>query len=632
MSESGFPGFEDLQDDDFMNNNLDMFAKSTNPVNSGVNRKEAESIIEKFLKNDNYDNYRVLAVKGKWGVGKTHLVRTVLDKHQKNDYLYASVFGISSIEHLKARIFANYQKNIKPKPINNIFEFLIEFLNRNSGRLEKTPKLDFGLSGSLLTIGGDLLLEIFFNLNVNGNSIICIDDLERKSQLPLKDIFGFVEYLVQDFKCKIILIYNEDNLDEDSQTALETYREKVIDKEFNLNPTVEENLDFIFKDSFDIDVIKEVFKKAGTNNIRVIRKTKWLIDEFIPLMKDWEESLRHQIIRNIIVINLEKLDTEFRNKFPSIKDIISTLSKDPSEYMGSDQKANDIQIFNLVQEQNKAIGRIQLFFQKLFIPLEELDEIIIQVVDTSLSQSTELEFIKKGDILNKREIKNKTLQKLDELSNHLYRFKYQNSFADNEQEIANGILGFMEENHLQLSLSQLRNIETFASMLGLDIDIYEKSLLEQILKETSELDDLFELRNTVTYPYLGQRNLLIKYPDLAASLNEKINEYYQTLDINITTALQNIINDDSYSKSSGIQEYIEFLKSRSVNEYCEWLTEGHPELPKMVKWLLKPGYEPASQNLEKAICILAKKSELNKIRAKYLYNIDIDNQPHPENP
>ncbi|MFM6343688.1 MAG: hypothetical protein ACKPFK_00885, partial [Dolichospermum sp.] len=112
---------------------------------------------------------------------------------------------------------------------------------------------------------------------------------------------------------------NEDNLDEDSQTALETYREKVIDKEFNLNPTVDENLDFIFKDYPQIeiiDVIKEVFKKAGTNNIRVIRKNIWLIDELIPLMKDWEESLRHQIIRNIIVINLEKLDTEFRNKFP----------------------------------------------------------------------------------------------------------------------------------------------------------------------------------------------------------------------------------------------------------------------------------------------------------------------------
>ncbi|WP_413171713.1 P-loop NTPase fold protein [Anabaena azotica] len=302
-----------------MTNNVDMFNRSTNAVNFGVNRKQAESIIERFLDNE---NYRVLAVKGKWGVGKTHLVRNLLDNQRKNDYLYASIFGISSIEHLKARIFANYQKN-QLKPIQNV----VEFLNRNSVRLEKPQKLDFelsgekpqkldfGLSGSLLTIGGDLLLEILFNLNVNGKSIICIDDLERKSQLPLKDIFGFVEYLVQDLKCKIILIYNEDELEKDSQTALETYREKVIDKEFNLNPTVEENLDFIFKDSSDMDVIKEVFKKAGTNNIRVIRKTKWLIDEFIPLMQDWEESLRHQIIRNIMVINIAKLDTEFSKRF-----------------------------------------------------------------------------------------------------------------------------------------------------------------------------------------------------------------------------------------------------------------------------------------------------------------------------
>ncbi|MBK1990931.1 hypothetical protein A0J48_026050, partial [Sphaerospermopsis aphanizomenoides BCCUSP55] len=182
-----------------MNNIVDMLAKSTNPVNSGVNREDAVSIIEKFLDNE---NYRVLAVKGKWGVGKTHLVRNVLDKHRKNDYLYASVFGISSIEHLQARIVGNYQRNLKTKPIKKVFEFF----NRNSGRLEKTrnlefPKLDVGLSGSLRAIGGDLLMEILFNLNINSKSIICIDDLERKSQLPLKDIFGFVEYLVQDFKC-----------------------------------------------------------------------------------------------------------------------------------------------------------------------------------------------------------------------------------------------------------------------------------------------------------------------------------------------------------------------------------------------------------------------------------------------
>ncbi|MBK1990600.1 hypothetical protein A0J48_024275 [Sphaerospermopsis aphanizomenoides BCCUSP55] len=47
---------------------------------------------------------------------------------------------------------------------------------------------------------------------------------------------------------------------------------------------------------------------------------------------------------------------------------------------------------------------------------------------------------------------------------------------------------------------------------------------------------------------------------------------------------------------------------------------------------LKTDLEIISQNLETAIRQLAHKSELNKNRAKYLYNIDIDNQPHPENP
>ncbi|MEA5576978.1 P-loop NTPase fold protein [Anabaena sp. UHCC 0451] len=600
-----------------MNNNLDMFAKSTNPVNYGVNREEAESIIERFLDNE---NYRVLAVKGKWGVGKTHLVRSVLDEHQKNDYLYTSVFGISSIEHLKARIFANYQRNIKPniKPINNVFEFI----NRNFGRVEKTPKilefpkLHFGLSGSLLAIGGDLLLEIFFNLNINGNSIICIDDLERKSQLPLKDIFGFVEYLVQDFKCKIILIYNEDNLDKDSQTDLESYREKVIDKEFYLNPTVEENLDFIFKDypHIDIiDVIKEVFKKSGTNNIRVIRKTIWLIDELVPLMKDWEESLRHQIITNVIVINIAKLDTEFCKRFSingvDSMDTILSMSHNAQKYYDQYKEEDD--------KTAKEIFKLRLKIGEIgYINLERLDTIILKFIETSLLKDEE--FIKEGQIFNKKEQRDQIIKKLDELSNHLYRFKCYNSFADNEQEITDGILSFMEENHLQLSWSQFADIKRFASMLELDISIYEKSLLETILKEISENRpyDLIELRNTLS-----------KYPDLEASLNEKIKEYYQTLDI--TTTLENIINDDSYSK---IQEYIDFLRNRTVNEYCEWLEKGHPNLINMIEWLLNSGYQPASQNLETAICILAECSRINKIRAKYLYNIDIDNQPHPENP
>ncbi|MBD2496847.1 P-loop NTPase fold protein [Nostoc sp. FACHB-280] len=561
---------------------------STNIFCPGVNRREAANIIHKFLNNQ---DYKVLAIKGKWGIGKTHLVRSCLDEHRNNYYLYASVFGISSIEHLKARIVANYQKNIKPKPIKNISEFI----NRNSGRLEKTPKLDFGLSGSLLAMGGDLLLEIFFNLNVNENSIICIDDLERKSQIPLDEILGFVEYLVQELKCKIILIYNDDNLDKKSKKSLLTYREKVIDREFTLAPTVEENLDFIFKDHPDKEVIKSVFINTRTNNIRVLRKTRWLIDELSSLIKDWQPSLRSQVIRNTIIINLLTIDKEFCKDFSITIDSVVSLT-DSSRYKNNDNFEEQIQLIQKLS---------YLGYNSL-----EIDEIIIHSVESSLSHHDEIEFIKRGKILNDREEKNQVIERLHNLGKPYY-----NSFGNSEEEIIEEIINFLEENHLCLSISEFEQVEQFASIIELDISKYERDLLEHKLKNN----------DPHYFNDLNFRAKLRKYPELEAYLEEQKHQYLQTLDI--TTAIKNIISNDSRSISPWEKEHIDFINNCTVEEYTQWLEKGDADLYLMVKKFLKFSL-PASQTLEQAIRLLAKKSKLNKIRAKFLYNIDIDNLPN----
>jgi hypothetical protein len=607
-------------------------SESTNQANAGVNREEAKSILKRFLDNK---NYRVLAVNGKWGVGKTHLVQTFLNEYKEGYYLYASVFGISSIEQLKARLIANYKNNLKfdnqpsqrktelvvnsaNKSIFNIFEWFKRILPR----LEKTPKLDLSLSenfsipiaGSLISVAGDLALEILFNLKVRENSIICIDDLERKSKLLLEEILGFVEYLVQERKCKIVLIYNEDNLEEIDKKALQDYREKVIDREFKLDPKVDENLDFIFKDHPDIDVIKEVFQKTRTNNIRVIRKTKWLIDELLPLMENWEYSFRHQIIRNSIIIAVAKLDTDFCSRFSidcvdpkpidTILSISYTAQKSYEKYKNEDEETKNKRfIFQFKMQQD--IG---------YRNLEKINELLSQLVDTPLSDSVELEFKEKGNIFNEIEKRKQIMKKLDELADNLYRFKYWNSFTDNEQDIKNGIITFLEDNSLDLSISQFEDIERFASILEPDISKYEKPLLEQILTEILEPNYYHDLSNF--------RNKLTKYPDLEASFNEKIKEYHQALDI--TTVLKKIMNADSSSRLPELQRDIDFLRSLTVDEYCQWLKKDDCDLSKMVRWVLDSGYQPASKNLEQAIRILAECSNINKIRAKYLYQIDID--------
>jgi hypothetical protein len=605
--------------------------QNTNKTNARINREKAESILKRFLKNEDYS---VLAVNGKWGIGKTHLVQNFLYEHTKSYYYYVSIFGISSIEQLKARLIANYKNDLKSDNQSSqtktelVFNFInkdiktsFEWLNRIFRKIEKTPKLDIlgGLSGSVISIAGDLALEIFFNSIVRENSIICIDDLERKYKIPLEEILGFVENLVQERKCKIILIYNEDELED--KEILQLYREKVIDREFTLNPTVDENLDFRFKDHHYLDyleIIKKVFKETETNNIRVIRRTEWLINELIPLMENWEDSLRHQVIKNCIIITAAKLDTDFCKRW-SINgihpiDIILSLSYTPQQYYEKSQG-----------EDRETAGKKFEFQMKIikmgYSNLEELDELISQLVNTPLSDSIELQFREKGHILNEREKSNQIIKKLNDLANNLYKSKYYKSFADNEQDIIDGIISFLDQNYLNLSIAKFEEIAIFTSLLGGDISKYEKALLEKILKDILESNSDENLS--------AFRNKLSKYPDLEESFNKKIDEYHQTLDI--TTAVKNIMNSDPSSRSLTLQKDIEFLRSLTVDKYCQWLQKDDPELIDMVKCVLNSGYNPAPKNLKQAICILAECTRINKIRAKYLYNIDIDNTCNGDN-
>ncbi|MFM6475472.1 MAG: hypothetical protein ACKPGH_18605, partial [Dolichospermum sp.] len=70
---------------------------------------------------------------------------------------------------------------------------------------------------------------------------------------------------------------------------------------------------------------------------------------------------------------------------------------------------------------------------------------------------------------------------MNDLANNLYKSKYYNSLADNEQDIIDGIISFLDHNYLNLSIAKFEEIARFTSLLGGDISKYEKPLLEKIL-------------------------------------------------------------------------------------------------------------------------------------------------------
>jgi len=75
-------------------------------------------------------------------------------------------------------------------------------------------------------------------------------------------------------------------------------------------------------------------------------------------------------------------------------------------------------------------------------------------------------------------------------------------------------------------------------------------------------------------------------------------------------------------KTGWSQEEAEFLDSRTVDDYYQWLQEEIPDLHSLVRRCLNMG-TIGSKNLENAVINLAGESKLNAMRAKFLYNITV---------
>ncbi|MEA5535711.1 P-loop NTPase fold protein [Crocosphaera sp. XPORK-15E] len=560
-----------------------MMSSNSTQSNLQGGRQQVKEVLDLFL-NDNQLN--VLAIKGKWGVGKTYFVEDFLKdflKEANKGYYYASVFGLSSLEQLKAQTLAGYVSHennaIVKKRVGNWWGLF----NNKSSLMEKNtvtsdiliPNIgNFKLTGPMIMMASNLLLNLMFNKVKK--SIICIHDLERKSSLKLDEILGFIEHLVQKQECKVILIYNEEHLlnDDTSTKALKEYREKVIDIEVELNPKVDENLCIIFqKDDPDIEVIQKTFNTANTNNIRIFKKIHWNLDKFRPLMENWEPKVRSQIIINIIVISLVKLDHSYGVSI----DTVLTYT----EYFSIHEK--NVENSERIKERSKLwdCGYSNL----------EINTEIRNFIETYLLD--ENEFVSKGEVLNKKEVTGKILEKLD-----LIWQPYYNCFGDSETEISNRITQFLESHYLDISIEQFKTLEKLASVIKVDISSYKKPLLKHIIKIT-EPNDLESLRSRVN-----------DFPDLLEFLESRITEYYASKDI--TTVLLGIVD-----KNSSSEEDREFLNRQTIDDYYKWLRVGHPKLCDMVKSYFYQG-NLLSDNLKEAIKKLARESPLNAMRAKSL--------------
>lgn len=232
---------------------------------------------------------KVAALKGDWGTGKTFFWNKFLEDNRATlkfrAYSYVSLFGVSDIEEVRRQIFTNFEvldgksmtKHLgKLKPLSNILKAVeIPYLNSTSA------------------------ISSYVERKAVDNFLVCFDDLERKeSGISAASLLGLVSQLKEEQNCKIILIYNESELDDDSQKEIAEYREKVIDLELKYKPTIKDNLGIIWPQGPGVEV-EAAFTAVGLNNIRVMQRVKWAFDYFEPVITKEYPNLWKPFIEKI---------------------------------------------------------------------------------------------------------------------------------------------------------------------------------------------------------------------------------------------------------------------------------------------------------------------------------------------
>lgn len=252
--------------------------------------------IKKFLSSDIPE---VLAIKGDWGVGKTHCWDKYIEEFKSEcalkSYSYVSLFGINSIDSLKQTTFLN------TIDINTIGEKKNAKAQAKiwADRLKniKVPVVGKYVSG----VG-----EVFSSLSQLAlkDTIICFDDLERHSSgLTIKDFMGLVSFFKERKNCKVVLLLNEDATDS-SFKDYSVYKEKIVDRQLHFEPTAEQSFDIMYEDNFEFRAyVRDCCVGLNIRNKRVIRKIVEHTKEFLELVDDFDEEVKRQVIHSTVVLS-----------------------------------------------------------------------------------------------------------------------------------------------------------------------------------------------------------------------------------------------------------------------------------------------------------------------------------------
>ncbi len=500
--------------------------------------------LETILKNYNEDGF-LCVIKGKWGIGKTYFIKSFVeefkkDRKYKDNYAYISLFNKVSIYDIEKEIIVNLYKS--SKFIKSIKD-KIEGLKFNFGIRDKDNDFIFnsGTFGTLINLGIS-----FFEKKDFKDVIIIFDDLERiGDNLNLDVLLGFFSVLKEEKKCRIILIFNEEELKDKDKEIYEKYKEKIVDFEFTYDPNVEENFsileekfkDFCFNNYKDI---KDFLVFYNINNIRIMIQIFSVLDRLCQSIRGIENLEKYR--------DLLQEAIKYLIPFVYLKKVKNILPQDVLEkrgyYLGylfsknlnnneTEEKDSQVKEIEEIFHYFSHFSQLDLFipkYIKAFFPFIE-KELLTPELIANIKDALENELNIRRNQNIKEEFENK-------INKYLYNFKYEDKdFIKDLRKL------FNKHKSKILEIFYLDDLYSILRYILSEVDQQNKDTYLECFSEilVSYLNELYkkdkEEFQILLYKYMYERmDILREIP----SLKEKLENLEQEFKNNMLSSCDSV--------------------------------------------------------------------------------------------
>lgn len=178
-----------------------------------MNKHEIFEAVSNYINNEKAKH--AVLIDAPWGAGKTYLYENFLvdkiasieaGKNQRKINVYISLYGIPTIEELSKELLTNYML----KAVCNENDTKGKIYKVSSGIASVISKV-ISISVGPASLDFSEIGKSFKNVGDIKDMIICFDDLERCS-IPINDLFGFINNLVEHCNCKVLILADEGNI------------------------------------------------------------------------------------------------------------------------------------------------------------------------------------------------------------------------------------------------------------------------------------------------------------------------------------------------------------------------------------------------------------------------------------